>query len=38
MKKFEKVVGYMEEIFLITNSWDTAKQEIERSAALYKKD
>ncbi len=38
MKKFEKVIGYMEESFLITKSWDTVKKKIERSAALYKKD
>jgi uncharacterized protein (DUF169 family) len=37
MKKFEKVIGYMEESFLITKTWETVKKKIERSAALYKK-
>jgi uncharacterized protein (DUF169 family) len=37
MKRFEKVVGYMEESFLITPTWDTVKKKIERSGALYQK-
>jgi hypothetical protein len=37
MKKFAKVIGYMEESFLITPTWDTVKKKIERSTALYKK-
>jgi len=38
MKRFEKMVGYMEESFLITKTWETVKKKIERSEALYKKD
>jgi hypothetical protein len=37
MKKFARVIGYMEESFLITKTWDTVKKKIERSAALYNK-
>jgi len=35
MKRFEKVVGFMEESFLITGTWETVKKKIERSGALY---
>ena len=38
MKRFEKVVGFMEESFLITKTWETVKKKIERSGALYKKE
>jgi hypothetical protein len=38
MKRFEKVVGYMEESFLITGTWVTVKKKIERSGAMYKKE
>ncbi|MBN2735240.1 MAG: DUF169 domain-containing protein [Methanomicrobiaceae archaeon] len=34
MKKFEKVIGYMEESFLITNTWATVQKKIKRSAEL----
>jgi len=37
MKKFARVVEYMEESFLITKSWNTVQKKIERSAALYRK-
>lgn len=37
MKKFEKVVEYMEESFLITKEWVKVQKKIERSAALYRK-
>lgn len=35
MKKFEKVVGFMEESFLITESWGKVLKKIERSNRLY---
>ena len=35
MKKFVRMVKFMEESFLITRSWDTVKKKIERSAALH---
>ena len=38
MKRFEKVIGYMEESFLITGTWETVKKKIERSGALYSKN
>ncbi len=38
MKRFEKVIGFMEESFLITKTWETVKKKIERSGALYKKE
>jgi hypothetical protein len=37
MKKFERVIGFMEESFLITKTWSTVQKKIERSAALYEK-
>jgi hypothetical protein len=37
MKKFVQVIGYMEESFLITHTWDTVKKKIERSETLHKK-
>ena len=37
MKKFARVIGYMEESFLITKTWDTVKKKIERSGGLYRK-
>jgi hypothetical protein len=37
MKKFIRVVDYMEESFLITKTWDTVQKKIERSAALHRK-
>jgi hypothetical protein len=38
MKKFVRVIGYMEESFLITKTWKTVQKKIERSAALYSKE
>jgi len=38
MKKFEKVVGYMEESFLTTKEWAKVQKKIERSGALYRKE
>lgn len=38
MKKFIRVIGFMEESFLITKSWTTVQKKIERSNALYTKD
>lgn len=35
MKKFEKVIGYMEESFLITGTWEKVKKKIARSNALH---
>jgi hypothetical protein len=32
------VIGYMDESFLITGTWETVKKKIERSGALYKKE
>jgi uncharacterized protein (DUF169 family) len=37
MKKFEKIIGYMEESFLITDEWMKVKKKIERSTMLYQK-
>jgi uncharacterized protein (DUF169 family) len=37
MKKFIRVIGYMEESFLITKTWDTVQKKITRSEALYRK-
>ncbi|MDD4126685.1 MAG: DUF169 domain-containing protein [Methanomicrobium sp.] len=36
MKRFEKVIGYMDESFLITKTWDTVQKKIKRSDALHK--
>ncbi len=30
MKRFEKMIGYMEESFLITETWSTMKRRIEK--------
>ncbi len=38
MKRFEKVVGYMEESFLTTKEWERVEKKIERSGALYRKE
>lgn len=38
MKRFVKMVGYMEESFVITKSWETVKKKIERSNGMYKKE
>ncbi len=35
MKKFENVIGFMEESFLITGSWEKVKKKIERSNAIH---
>jgi uncharacterized protein (DUF169 family) len=35
MKKFEKMVGYMDESFLITKTWNAVKTKIARSNALH---
>ncbi|NMB79678.1 MAG: DUF169 domain-containing protein [Methanomicrobiales archaeon] len=35
MKKFTKVIGFMEESFLITPTWETVKKKIERSTEQY---
>ena len=37
MKKFGRILGYMEESFLITKTWNTVKKKIERSGVLYQK-
>ena len=37
MKRFKNVVGFMEESFLITGTWETVKKKIERSGALHRK-
>jgi uncharacterized protein (DUF169 family) len=37
MKRFARVIGYMEESFLITKTWETVKKKMERSEALYSK-
>lgn len=37
MKKFEKVIGYMEESFLITKDWGTVQKKILMSADLHRK-
>jgi hypothetical protein len=37
MKKFVRMIGFMEESFLITKTWDTVKKKIGRSAALHQK-
>ena len=34
MKKFENVIGYMEESFLITKEWGTVQKKMKRSAEL----
>ena len=38
MKRFTRVIGYLEESFLITKTWETVKKKIERSAALCQKN
>lgn len=38
MKRFTKVVGFMEESFLITPTWETVKKKIGRSEAVYTKE
>jgi hypothetical protein len=38
MKRFEKVIGFMDESFLITPTWETVKKKIERSGAMYKRE
>lgn len=35
MKKFTKMIGYMEESFLITDTWKKVEEKIGRSAALH---
>jgi hypothetical protein len=35
MKKFEKMIGFMEESFLITKTWDKVKTKIARSNAVH---
>jgi uncharacterized protein (DUF169 family) len=35
MKKFERVIGYMEESFLITESWEKVMKKIDRSNSLH---
>jgi len=37
MKRFTKVIGFMEESFLITPTWETVKKKIERSGEMYGK-
>jgi hypothetical protein len=37
IKKFEKVIGFMEESFLITKTWETVKKKMERSGTLHQK-
>lgn len=38
MKRFETIIGYMEESFLITKTWETVKKKIGRSVAANKKE
>ncbi len=38
MKRFEKVVGYMEESFLSTKEWERVAKKIQRSGALNRKE
>jgi len=38
MKRFETVIGFMEESFLITPTWETVMKKIGRSGAVYSKD
>lgn len=38
MKKFEKIIGYMEKSFLITKDWESVQKKIGLSVAKYKKD
>jgi len=35
MKKFVKVIGYMEESFFVTDSWEKVKRKMERSNAIH---
>ena len=35
MKKFEKMIGYMEESFLITPTWEKVKRKIRRSGEIH---
>jgi hypothetical protein len=35
MKKFVKMIGYMEESFLITGTWEKVKKKIKRSAEIH---
>lgn len=35
MRKFEKMIGYMEESFLITGSWEKVKKKIRMSAEMH---
>lgn len=37
IKKFVRIIGCMEESFLITKTWEKQKKKIERSAALFRK-
>jgi uncharacterized protein (DUF169 family) len=38
MKRFIKMIGYMEESFLTTKTWEMVMKKIERSGALYIKE
>jgi hypothetical protein len=35
MKKFEKMIGYMEESFLVTATWGEVRKKIRRSAEIH---
>ncbi|KQC04008.1 MAG: hypothetical protein APR53_04160 [Methanoculleus sp. SDB] len=35
MKKFEKMIGYMEESFLVTGTWEKVQKKIRRSAEVH---
>jgi len=35
MKKFEKMIGYMDESFLITGTWEKVKKKIRKSAEIH---
>ena len=35
MKKFERMIGYMEESFLITGTWEKVRKKIQRSAEIH---
>jgi len=37
MKKFIRIIGFMDESFLITKTWETVKKKIERSASVHQK-
>lgn len=38
MKKFGKLIGFVEESFLITPTWETVKKTIGMSETLYRRE